>query len=64
MWVAFMLLCSTPAAISCEIMVKTEDVFYSEEACAQEAVIVARYFQQQGYLAIPDCQKVKMGVSL
>ncbi len=64
MWIAFMLLCSTPAALSCEIMVKKAATFSTEEACAQEALIVARYFQQQGYLAIPDCQEIKMGVSL
>ena len=64
MWIAFMLLCSTPAALSCEVMVKTEATFITEEACAQEAIIVARYFQQQGYLAIPECQEIKMGVSL
>ena len=64
MWIAFMLLCSTPEALSCEIMAKTEATFATEEACAQEAMIVARYFQQQGYLAIPECQKIKIGVSL
>jgi len=64
MWVAFMLLCTTPAAISCEVMAKTEATFHTEEACAQEALLVTRYFQQQGYLAIPECKKIKMGVSL
>ena len=64
MWIAFMLLCSTPAALSCEVMAKTEATFTTEQACAQEAMIVARYFQQQGYLARPQCQKIKMGVSL
>ncbi len=64
MWIAFMLLCSTPAALSCEVMVKTEAAFTTEEACAQEAVLVAKYFQQQGYLAVPQCTKIKIGVSL
>tara|TARA_R100000995_G_scaffold78902_1_gene49729 strand:- start:132 stop:326 length:195 start_codon:yes stop_codon:yes gene_type:complete len=64
MWIAFMLLCSTPAALSCEIMAKTAATFPTEEACAQEAIIVARYFQEKGYLAIPDCQKIEIGVSL
>ena len=59
-----MLLCSTPAALSCEIMAKTAATFPTEEACAQEAIIVARYFQEKGYLAIPDCQEIKIGVSL
>jgi|TARA_Y100000114_G_scaffold109265_1_gene102695 hypothetical protein len=64
MWIAFMLLCSTPAAISCEVITKTEATFATEESCAQEALVVARYFQQQGYLAVPQCTKIKMGVSL
>ena len=64
MWIAFMLLCSTPAALSCEVMAKTTATFPTEEACAQEAIIEARYFQERGYLAIPECQEIKMGVSL
>ncbi len=64
MWIAFMLLCSTPAALSCEVMVKTEAVFTTEESCNQESILVAKYFQQRGYLAIPTCTKIKMGVSL
>ena len=64
MWVAFMLLCTGPSALSCEVMAKTEATFLTEEACAQEALVVTRYFQQQGYLAIPQCKKIKMGVSL
>ena len=59
-----MLLCSSPAALSCEVVAKTEATFITEEACAQEAMVVARYFQQQGYLAVPQCQKIKIGVSL
>ena len=59
-----MLLYSSPAALSCEVMAKTEATFTTEEACAQEAVLVARYFQQQGYLAVPQCTKIKIGVSL
>ena len=64
MWIAFMLLCTGPSALSCELMAKTEATFPTEQACAQEALIVARYFQEQGYLAIPDCKKINMGVSL
>ena len=64
MWIAFMLLCTSPASLSCEIMVKKAATFPTEEACAQEALVVARYFQQQGYLAVPQCIHIKMGVSL
>jgi len=59
-----MLLCTSPAALTCEVMAKTEATFATEEACAQEALIVARYFQEQGYLAIPECKKINIGVSL
>ena len=64
MWIAFMLLCTGPSALTCEVMAKTEATFVTEEACAQEALLVARYFQKQGYLAIPQCINIKMGVSL
>ena len=64
MWVAFMLLCSTPAALSCEVMVKTEAAFPTEQSCNEESILVAKYFQQQGYLAVPQCTKIKIGVSL
>ena len=64
MWIAFMLLCTGPSALTCEVMAKTEATFPTEQACAQEALIVARYFQEQGYLAIPECKKKNLGVSL
>ena len=64
MWIAFMLLCTGPSALTCEVMAKTEATFATEEACAQEALLVTRYFQEQGYLAIPQCINIKMGVSL
>tara|TARA_R100001510_G_scaffold54401_1_gene57078 strand:+ start:1078 stop:1308 length:231 start_codon:yes stop_codon:yes gene_type:complete len=64
MWIAFMLLCSTPAALSCEVMAKTTSTFATEEACAQEALVVARYFQSKGYLAIPECQRIELGVGV
>ena len=47
MWIAFMLLCTGPSALSCEVMAKTEATFPTEEACAQEALLVTRYFEQQ-----------------
>ena len=59
-----MLLCTGPSALSCEVLAKTEATFPTEQACAQEALIVARYFQEQGYLAVPECKKINMGVSL
>ena len=64
MWIAFMLICTGPSALSCEVLAKTEATFPTEQACAQEALIVARYFQEQGYLAVPECKKINMGVSL
>jgi|TARA_R100001463_G_scaffold14859_1_gene39069 hypothetical protein len=64
MWIAFMLLCTGPSALTCEVMAKTESTFVTEEACIQEALVVARYFQSQGYLAIPECKKIKVGLGV
>ena len=64
MWIAFMLLCTGPSALTCEVLAKTEATFITEEACAQEALVVTRYFQEQGYLAVPQYIHIKMGVSL
>ena len=64
MWIAFMLLCTGPSARTCEVLAKTEATFITEEAGAQEALVVTRYFQEQGYLAVPQCINIKMGVSL
>ena len=64
MWIAFMLLCTGPSALTCEVLAKTEATFITEEECAQEALLVTRYFQEQGYLAIPQCEKINIGVSL
>jgi len=59
-----MLLCTGPSALTCEVMAKTESTFVTEEACIQEALVVARYFQSQGYLAIPECKKIKAGLGV
>jgi hypothetical protein len=64
MWIAFMLLCTGPSALTCEVMAKTESTFVTEEACAQEALVVSRYFQSQGYLAIPQCKKIELGIGV
>jgi len=42
MWIAFMLLCTGPSALSCEVMAKTEATFPTEQACDQEELIVDR----------------------
>ena len=47
MWIAFMLLCTGPSALTCEVLAKTEATLITEEACAQEALAVTRYFQEQ-----------------
>lgn len=59
-----MLLCTGPSALTCEVMAKTEATFPTEQACAQEALVVARYFQSQGYLAVPECKKIELGIGV
>jgi len=61
MWVAIMLVCFNPSALSCEVRAKSES-FYSEEDCKKEAEAVAASMLQKNVYAVPACFKV--GTSL
>ena len=57
MWVAVMLLCSDPSALSCQVIAKPE-AFYSEKSCIEEASTVASGFLSKGIYAIPACFEI------
>ena len=58
MWIAIMLICTDPSAMSCQVLAKTDETFQSEEACQQVAVEGATDFLRRGVLAIPNCFKI------
>jgi len=57
MWVAIMLVCLDPSALSCQVIAKPE-AFYSEEDCKKEAEAVAVGMLQKNVYAVPACFKV------
>jgi hypothetical protein len=57
MWIAIMLTCLNPSALSCQVIAKP-DVFYSEQSCLEEAKAVATNFLQKGVYAVPACFEV------
>jgi hypothetical protein len=57
MWVAVLLMCTTPSALSCQIVAKPEP-FYTEEACKQETIIVTNDLIAKGIYAVPICVEI------
>ena len=60
LWVAVIIGCSSPAAVSCNSLVRTE-LFYEKDACVAEVQQVVDYLARQGQAAKGRCVKVKSG---
>jgi len=58
MWIAIILLCQNPSALSCQVLAKTDETFYSEQECQEAVVAVATDFMNKGLMAIPNCFQV------
>lgn len=59
-YIAILLICSSPAAMSCEIKAKP-DSFYTLDACMSEVTSVQRYLRDQGVFAVGTCFEVNLG---
>ena len=59
-YIAIILICSSPASVSCGIKAKPES-FQSLDACMSEISAVQRYLQAQGAYAVGNCAAVKLG---
>lgn len=58
MWLAIMLVCANPSAVSCQVLAKTDEVFQTKQECETEVKSAAQEFQLRGVLAVPSCFKV------
>jgi len=58
MWVAVLLTCMTPLAKSCQVLAKSDEFFYSEEACKAETTTMVLYLESKSFSASPFCFKV------
>ena len=57
MWLGVLLMCTTPSALSCQIIAKPEP-FYTEEACKQEILMLTNDLIEKGVYAVPTCIEV------
>lgn len=57
MWVAIMLMCYDPSALSCMVIAKPE-AFYQEAKCLEEAEVVASNMRKKNIYAVPACFKI------
>ena len=57
MWIAIMLVCFDPSALSCEVRAKPE-AFYSEKTCREEAEAVAASMLKRNVYAVPACFEI------
>jgi hypothetical protein len=57
MWIAVMLMCYDPSALSCMVIAKPE-AFYEEQKCLSEAEEVALTMRKKGIYAVPACFEV------
>ena len=59
-WVAVVIGCTNPAAVSCNSLVRTE-AFHAEAACIEEVQQVVNFLNSQGKAAKGRCVPVKAG---
>lgn len=57
MWVATVLICFNPSALSCQVVANPES-FYNEQACMEDAQAEATRIIQNDIYAIPKCFQV------
>lgn len=58
MWLAVILSCTSPLADSCQVLAKSDELFYSEAACKEETNTMVLYLTSIGVMASPVCFKV------
>ena len=58
MWVAVIMLCTNTLASSCEMRANTDQFFFSEASCKDNAGNYGRAMIERGYAVVPSCFKV------
>ena len=58
MWLAMLLICSTPEAFSCTIVAQPDNLFYSEEACMREVLTGIEVLGPQAFHVTGGCIKI------
>ena len=61
MWLAVLLGCYSPAATSCDVLIRTEGLIATEKLCQAEVAEVAKGLAQQGLYVRTKCFKLNIG---
>ena len=64
MWLAVLLGCTSPAATSCDVLVRTEGLIATEKLCQEEVAEVAKALAQQGMYVHAKCFKLTVGSTI
>lgn len=58
MWLAVLMVCSTPEVLSCIVVGNTEQLWPTEEQCKADVLSVGAKFMMEGYFVRPNCFKI------
>jgi len=58
MWLAMLLVCSTPEAFSCTVITQSDSLFYTEEACMKEVVLGINVMSTRTFHVNGGCVKI------
>ena len=62
MWLAIVLACTNPSALSCVVLAKEDEIFTTEQQCEIEARQMVALMNSKGIFAKPSC--IKVGTSI
>jgi hypothetical protein len=62
MWLAIVLACTNPSALSCVVYAKEDEIFITKQECEVETKAMAARMNQLGAFARPSC--IKVGTSI
>jgi len=61
MWLAVLLGCYSPAATSCDVMIRTSGLIATEKLCQEEVANAAKALVQKGLYIRTKCFKLNTG---
>ena len=62
MWLAIVLACTNPSALSCVVYAKPDKLFITEQECKVETETMVARMNELGAFARPSC--IKVGTSI
>jgi len=58
MWLAVLMVCSSPEVSSCVVVGNTKNLWPTESSCQADVITVGSKFMLEGYIVKPNCFKI------